>query len=138
MAFFWWILGWLCCCCPCGSDIRAIGSVAWNPYAKSVDVGICGEDGGCDGICDCGYNLIWMITLGWMLFFSYCLLSILTLPLLICGLDFAKQHWKLARLSLMPIGADIHNKKKVKQKEKEKAKDKETEKEIETEKEVQV
>ena len=136
MALFWWIFGWLCCCCPCGDDLRAIGSVAWNPYNKKgsgcihvlydtckrrntfaicfpsavylVDVGLCGEDGGCDGLCDCGTNLLWMITFGWLFFLAYCLLAILTLPLCICGLDFAEQHWKLARLSLMPSGADIH------------------------------
>jgi len=49
-----------------------------------------------------------MITIGWILFGLYCLLALLTLPLLICGLDFSAQHWKLARLGLMPMGADIH------------------------------
>lgn len=57
-----------------------------------------------------------MITLGWIFFLFYCLLALLTLPLLICGLDFAEQHWKLARLSLMPMGADI-SKERVSQKE---------------------
>eukprot|EP01084_Bolivina_argentea_P286543 491564_1 len=115
MAIFWWIFGWLCCCCPCGDNLRAIGSVAWNPYAKQVDVGVCGEDGGCDGICDCGVNLIWMITLGWIFFLFYCILAILTLPFLCCGWDFSAQHWKLARLSLFPSGADIHKSEQVSQ-----------------------
>jgi len=108
MAMFWWIFGWLCCCCPCGDDLRAIGSVAWDPYRKKVNVGICGEDGGCDGICDCGVNLLWMVTFGWVFFLLYCILALLTLPLLLCGLDFSAQHWTLARLSLLPSGADIH------------------------------
>eukprot|EP01084_Bolivina_argentea_P148303 259312_1 len=108
MAVFWWCLGWLCCCCPCGSELRAIGNVAWNPWAKSVNVGLCGEDGGCDGICDCGCNLIWMLTLGWVFFLIHCVLALLSLPLECCGMGFCSAHWKLARLGLMPIGADIH------------------------------
>ena len=91
--------------------------VAWNPYVRTVNVGICGEDGGCDGICDCGYNLIWMITLGWIFFLCSSLLAIITLPLLCCGLDFSAQHWKLARLGLMPMGADIHKADKIPQAE---------------------
>mmetsp|Transcript_2978 Transcript_2978/g.5508 ORF Transcript_2978/g.5508 Transcript_2978/m.5508 type:complete len:135 (-) Transcript_2978:92-496(-) len=110
IACFWWIFGWLCCCCPCGDDLRKIGSVAWNPYTKNVDVGICGEDGGCDGICDCGYNLIWMITFGWLFFLFGCLLAILTLPLMLCGLRFSEKHWTLAKLGLMPMGANVSKK----------------------------
>ena len=52
-----------------------------------------------------------MITLGWIFFLFYTLLALLTLPLMCCSLDFSVQHWKLARLSLMPMGADIHKKK---------------------------
>eukprot|EP00483_Globobulimina_turgida_P010199 UN10218 len=115
MALFWWILGWLCCCCPCGDDLRAIGGVAWNPYDKKVNVGVCGEGGNCDGICNCGCNLIWMILLGWLFFLLYCVLALLTLPFMCCGLDFAVQHWKLARLSLFPNGADIHKADKIPQ-----------------------
>eukprot|EP01083_Nonionella_stella_P253147 871371_1 len=117
MAVFWWVFGWLCCCCPCGNDLRAIGNVAWNPFNKHVDVGLCGEDGGCDGICDCGCNIIWMILVGWFFFLCHCLCAIILLPFECCGLGFSGAHWKLARLGLMPNGAEVRKKHKIKQKD---------------------
>ena len=74
-----------------GLPQEATSSVKPFKDTKNVNVSICGEDGGCDGCCQCGYNLLWMLTIGWIFFLIYSLLALLTLPFLFCGWDFSNR-----------------------------------------------
>jgi len=51
-------------------------------------------------------NILWLLMAGWWLFLSH-LFYVLLLGISIIGIPFAVQHWKLAKLSLMPIGKKI-------------------------------
>lgn len=51
-------------------------------------------------------NIIWFIVAGWWLFLSH-LAAAVVMAITIIGLPFALQYWKLAKLSLAPIGKDL-------------------------------
>lgn len=51
-------------------------------------------------------NVIWIVVSGWVLAVEHIVTGIL-LAITIIGIPFAKQSFKLARLALMPFGAEI-------------------------------
>ena len=51
-------------------------------------------------------NVIWIVVSGWILAVEHIVTGIL-LAITIIGIPFAKQSFKLARLALMPFGAEI-------------------------------
>jgi len=51
-------------------------------------------------------NIIWFLLAGWWLFLSH-LFFALVMAITIIGIPFALQYWKLAKLSLAPIGKSI-------------------------------
>ena len=51
-------------------------------------------------------NVIWLVFSGWILALEHFIGGIL-LAITIIGIPFAKQSFKLARLALMPFGAEI-------------------------------
>ncbi|HRM24427.1 MAG TPA: YccF domain-containing protein [Enterococcus aquimarinus] len=53
-------------------------------------------------------NVIWLVFSGWILALEHFVGGIL-LAITIIGIPFAKQSFKLARLALMPFGAEIVN-----------------------------
>lgn len=53
-------------------------------------------------------NVFWLLFSGWILALEYIIGGIL-LTITIIGIPFAKQSFKLARLSLMPFGARVVN-----------------------------
>lgn len=53
-------------------------------------------------------NVIWIVVSGWVLAVEHIVTGIL-LAITIIGIPFAKQSFKLARLALMPFGAEIVN-----------------------------
>lgn len=53
-------------------------------------------------------NVIWIVVSGWVLAVEHIVTGIL-LAITIIGIPFAKQSIKLARLALMPFGAEIVN-----------------------------
>lgn len=64
-----------------------------------------GEDLGTGALGMLG-NIIWFVFAGWWLFLSHLVLA-LGMAITIIGIPFALQYWKLAKLSLAPIGKDI-------------------------------
>ncbi len=52
------------------------------------------------------FNLIWIILFGWEIALAH-LLSALILTVTIVGIPFAKQHFKLIPLALLPFGRDL-------------------------------
>lgn len=53
-------------------------------------------------------NIFWLIFIGWWLFLYHLILAFV-LGITIIGIPFAIQHWKLAMLSVFPIGKKIDN-----------------------------
>ena len=51
-------------------------------------------------------NLIWFVLAGWWLFLYHLALAII-MTITIIGIPFAIQYWKLAKISLAPIGKEI-------------------------------
>jgi uncharacterized membrane protein YccF (DUF307 family) len=79
--------------------LKLAGFTLW-PFGREVGIGNFGI-GGAVG------NVIWIMLFGWELTVYHLLLALL-FTITIIGFPFGKQHLKLARLSLIPFGADIH------------------------------
>lgn len=101
-----WLVGGLLACLtivgiPFGIQCFKIGGLVLTPFGRDVEVGRFGV-GGLVG------NILWIVFLGWEL----CLLH-LTAGLVFCitiiGIPFGMQHFKLAKLALLPFGAEIHS-----------------------------
>ena len=51
-------------------------------------------------------NIVWFILFGWILVLNHLLFGLL-LTITVVGIPFAKQHWKLLRLSAFPFGKTL-------------------------------
>ena len=103
-AVLWTLSGLLLCITIIGipfgiQALKLAGFTLW-PFGREVKIGDFGV-GGAIG------NVIWIMLFGWELAVYHALLALL-FTITIIGFPFAKQHIKLARLSLIPFGADIH------------------------------
>jgi len=108
MAASWFIAGVLVCITivgiPFGLQCFKIASLVLWPFGKNVQLGNFGF-GGLLG------NVIWVIFLGWELALMHLALAILYF-ITIIGIPFSLQHFKFAKLSLLPFGAIISDKKR--------------------------
>lgn len=84
---------------PFGLQCFKIAGLSLLPFGSDVEIGHFGS-GGLIG------NILWLIFLGWELFIIH-IGAALVCAVTIIGLPFAKQHLKLAMLSLVPFGAKI-------------------------------
>ena len=98
----WVVAGVLCCCTivgiPLGVQCFKFATLAFFPFGKDVVFG--------GGAVSLLANIIWLIFLGIPMAlgnFGWGLLCCIT----IIGIPFGMQFFKLAKLSLMPFGADI-------------------------------
>jgi len=99
-----WILAGLLLCVtiigiPFGIQCLKIGVMMFCPFGKTVELGHFGI-GGLLG------NILWIIFFGWEL----CVLHFITALLLcitIVGIPFGIQHFKFAKLAILPFGARI-------------------------------
>jgi len=102
MAFGWFIIGVLWCITiigiPIGKQAFKMAELSFLPFGKRVNYG--------QGSGSLILNILWLIFGGLCLavsnFISGCILCIT-----IIGIPFGKQHFKLAKLALMPFGASI-------------------------------
>jgi uncharacterized membrane protein YccF (DUF307 family) len=105
-AILWFIAGILCCITfvgiPFGIQCFKIASFVLFPFGRDIEVGRFGL-GGLIG------NILWIILLGWELCITH-LAAGLIFCITIIGIPFGKQHFKLAKLSLIPFGARIYTK----------------------------
>ena len=51
-------------------------------------------------------NIIWFVVFGWILVLNHLLFGLL-LAITVIGIPFAKQHWKLSKLSAFPFGKTL-------------------------------
>lgn len=102
-ALEWFICGLLCCLTligiPFGLQCFKIAGLVLAPFGKEVSIGNFGA-GGLLG------NILWLVFLGWELALSHLIIGGL-LSVTIIGIPFGMQHFKLAKLALMPFGARV-------------------------------
>ena len=106
VALLWFIAGLLLCVTiigiPFGVQCMKIAGFAFWPFGRDVIPGGFGVMGALG-------NVIWILVCG----ISLCLLHLVFGALMcvtIVGIPFGLQHFKLAKLSLIPFGAEIQSK----------------------------
>lgn len=105
-AILWFIAGLVCCITfigiPFGIQCFKISAFVLYPFGRDVEIkGF--------GIGRLVGNVIWIIILGWELCVYHLLVGLL-LCITIIGIPFGRQHFKLAKLSLVPFGSRIYTK----------------------------
>ena len=89
---------------PIGLQCFKLASISFNPFGKEVIY----EDSGAVSFL---VNVLWLLLSGWVLALCNFILGCV-LCVTIVGIPFGKQFFKLAKLSLMPFGAEIVSSKK--------------------------
>ena len=94
-----------CLCCgtiigiPVGMQCFKFASLSFFPFGKEVQYG-----GGAGSLI---LNIIWLILSGIPLALEHLAFG-LVLCVTIIGIPFGMQHFKLAKLALMPFGAEVY------------------------------
>ena len=105
-AIIWAVIGLVLCVTVIGIPfgvqcLKIAGFVLW-PFGRDVTPGGFGIMGAIG-------NIIWILICGIALCISH-LISGLLMCVTIIGIPFGLQHFKLAKLALMPFGAQIYKK----------------------------
>ena len=102
MAFSWFATGILWCLTiigiPVGIQCFKFAALSLWPFGKEIVYH--------PSTSSFLLNVIWLVFSGWILALEHFVGGIL-LAITIIGIPFAKQSFKLARLALMPFGAEI-------------------------------
>ena len=102
MALLYFVAGLLCCCTfigiPFGVQLMKIGAVALCPFGRDVEIM---QDSGCLTV---GFNVLWVV-LGWWEIALIHLFLACIFAITIIGIPFAKAHWRLMKMSLLPFGS---------------------------------
>lgn len=98
----WWFSGLLWCITiigiPYGLQCFKFASMAFFPFGKEIEYG--------GGVPSALANIIWVIFFGiWMALENFIIGLLWCIT--IVGIPFGKQFFKIAKLSLMPFGAEI-------------------------------
>ena len=101
-----YILGGLLTCLtivgiPFGVQAMKLGVATMAPFGMEVYTKP--ESGGC---LETTFNVGWAIFFGWEIALTH-IISGLILAITIIGIPFAKQHFKLAPLALLPFGKEL-------------------------------
>ena len=98
----WGLLGCIWCITiigiPVGMQCFKFASLSFFPFGKEVDYG-----GGAGSLL---LNIVWLLVTGLPMALEHILFG-LVLCVTIIGIPFGLQHFKLAKLALMPFGADV-------------------------------
>lgn len=104
LALGWMIAGLILCITivgiPFGVQCFKIGGLVLWPFGREVQIGNFGVGG-------LLFNIIWIVFFGWELAVSH-LIAGLLFCVTIVGIPFGLQHFKLAKLGLVPFGARIN------------------------------
>ena len=84
---------------PIGIQCFKFASLSFCPFGKQVDYG--------GGTVSLILNILWIIISGIPLAIEHIAFGII-FAITIVGIPFAKQHFKLAKLALMPFGSTIN------------------------------
>lgn len=83
---------------PFGIQTMKIGVATFAPFGREVQ-----EFENANSVGNTIFNMIWIILFGWEIALAH-LIHGLLLAITIVGLPFAKQHFKLIPLALLPFG----------------------------------
>lgn len=101
VAAFYFLCGLLCCITiigiPFGVELMKIAGVALCPFGRDVEIM---KDAGCLSV---GFNVLWVL-LGWWEIAIVHLTLAAVFAITIIGIPFAKAHWRLMKMSLLPFG----------------------------------
>ncbi|HHU90991.1 MAG TPA: YccF domain-containing protein [Clostridiaceae bacterium] len=105
-AILWFVAGVICCITfigiPFGIQCFKISGFVAYPFGRDIEIkGF--------GIGSLVGNVIWIILLGWELCVFHLVIGLL-MCITIIGIPFGNQHFKLAKLSLVPFGSKIYTK----------------------------
>lgn len=102
VALLYWLIGLLFCITiigiPFGMQLMKFGSFALWPFGHKV---VEKKNGG--GCLDTVFNVIWILTGWWENAAMHAVFGLICC-ITIIGIPFGKQHFKLAKLSLLPFG----------------------------------
>lgn len=109
MAGFYFLAGLLLCCTiigiPFGVQLIKIAGLAVCPFGRNVDIM---KDSGC---LNTFFNLLWLV-LGWWEIAMVHLVLAAIFAVTIIGIPFAKAHWRIMKLSMLPFGTVTIKKRK--------------------------
>ncbi len=98
----WCIYGCLWCITiigiPIGLQCFKFAGLSFFPFGKDVNYG-----GGAGSLL---LNIIWILVTGWVMALEHAIWGLI-MCITIVGIPFGLQHFKLAKLSLMPFGTNI-------------------------------
>ena len=101
-AITWLIAGILCCITivgiPLGLQCFKFARLSCFPFGKEIVY-----SGGAVSLLA---NVIWVLVCGWILALEHFLFGLLFWVTII-GIPFGMQHFKLAKLAIMPFGAEV-------------------------------
>jgi len=102
-AILWAIAGLILCVTIIGIPFglqcfKIAGFVLW-PFGKEIEVGHFGAGG-------LIFNIIWLIVFGWEFAIAHVIIGLI-FCITIAGIPFGIQHFKFAKLGLIPFGAKI-------------------------------
>jgi uncharacterized membrane protein YccF (DUF307 family) len=83
---------------PFGVQAMKIGLATFAPFGREVR-----ERENANSVTNTIFNMLWIILFGWEIAIAH-LIHGLILAITIIGLPFAKQHFKLIPLALLPFG----------------------------------
>lgn len=86
---------------PFGIEAIKLGLATFTPFGKEVV-----PNPSANSTLAFIFNIIWLIIFGWGIALSHLLWGVV-LAITIIGLPFARQHFKLMILALMPFGRDL-------------------------------
>jgi len=103
-AILWFLAGLVLCVTVIGIPFgvqcfKIAGFVLW-PFGTKIEVGDFGAGG---LIC----NIIWLIIFGWELAITHLVIGAI-FCITVIGIPFGLQHFKFAKLGLIPFGAKIN------------------------------
>ncbi|NLD46039.1 MAG: YccF domain-containing protein [Clostridiaceae bacterium] len=103
-ALAWFFSGLILCLTvigiPFGIQCFKISALVLWPFGKEIELGNFGVGG-------LLFNILWIVFFGWELAIGH-LITGLIFCITIIGIPFGLQHFKLAKLGLLPFGAKIH------------------------------
>ncbi len=103
-AIFWFLAGLVLCATVIGIPFgvecfKIAGFVLW-PFGTEIEIGNFGAGG-------LILNIIWLIIFGWELAITHFIIGAI-FCITVIGIPFGLQHFKFAKLGLIPFGAKIY------------------------------
>jgi len=102
-SIIWFVVGLILCITiigiPFGLQCFKISNFVLWPFVREIELGYFGAGG-------LIFNIIWLIVFGWEFAIAHLVIGLI-FCITIVGIPFGVQHFKFAKLGLIPFGAKI-------------------------------